>query len=391
MPKKEGKLTKKKRRLKDRIRERQIRLQRTLEAHRLEIEKVQAEKRDKKRRFNIITLATCIFLVTITLFICITWQYTKPPSLAPQNQNESQQTPQSPSNAIYIWPNSVEPKTVPITKVKDNYYRLTANVTLPIIVLRDNIVIDGAGYFLKGDGTIGSRGIDISYRRNVTVVNFKIEGFDYGVFLNSTTNAVISHNEFANNYCGIWLTFSSQNNITLNNISKNKMYGIWLKNAKNNLIYKNTFTCHQNYTIYLGYSSFNIIQANNFSENTYAIFMFSSSNNTIAQNDIVNNFEGICLLQSTQNNVHENKIRKNNIGMDFDNSSNNTISRNNFIDNTRAVGIVNSINSWNDSSKNGNYWSDYNGADTNKDGIGDTPYVIDENNKDERPRITPYS
>lgn len=40
--------------------------------------------------------------------------------------------------------------------------------------------------------------------------------------------------------------------------------------------------------------------------------------------------------------------------------------------------------SWDDG-KQGNFWSDYNGTDTNGDGIGDTPYVIDVLNQDRYP------
>jgi hypothetical protein len=48
------------------------------------------------------------------------------------------------------------------------------------------------------------------------------------------------------------------------------------------------------------------------------------------------------------------------------------------------------INSW-DNGMEGNYWSNYVGVDSNLDGIGDTPYVIDANNTDHFPLMGLFS
>jgi hypothetical protein len=61
-------------------------------------------------------------------------------------------------------------------------------------------------------------------------------------------------------------------------------------------------------------------------------------------------------------------------------SSNNKIFQNNFVNNNRPAGAASfnsqsSGNSW-DNGQKGNFWDDYNGTDTNGDGIGDTPYEI---------------
>jgi hypothetical protein len=42
------------------------------------------------------------------------------------------------------------------------------------------------------------------------------------------------------------------------------------------------------------------------------------------------------------------------------------------------------VNKW-DNGSIGNYWSNYNGTDANNDGIGESPYMMDVNNKDNYP------
>jgi hypothetical protein len=83
-------------------------------------------------------------------------------------------------------------------------------------------------------------------------------------------------------------------------------------------------------------------------------------------------------------------------------SSSNTLYHNNFVNNTNQVVVENSgVNAWdNGYPSGGNYWSDYNGTDfyrgssqneSGLDGIGDFPYVIDQNNTDMYPLMTPWT
>jgi parallel beta-helix repeat protein len=111
------------------------------------------------------------------------------------------------------------------------------------------------------------------------------------------------------------------------------------------------------------------------------------------------------LLFSSNNTIIENDIEANkDVGIYFWNSSDNSFYHNNFVNNTHQIydghwdhpeQCLPSINFWdNDFPSGGNYWSDYNGTDLNtdldqnatgSDGIGDTPYTIDENNTDKYP------
>jgi len=79
----------------------------------------------------------------------------------------------------------------------------------------------------------------------------------------------------------------------------------------------------------------------------------------------------------------------------------NQIYHNNFINNTNQASVtVGYENVWDDGyPSGGNYWSDYTGLDlysgpyqneTGSDGIGDTPHIIDANNRDSYPLMYPY-
>jgi hypothetical protein len=88
------------------------------------------------------------------------------------------------------------------------------------------------------------------------------------------------------------------------------------------------------------------------------------------------------------------------LGIKIDTSFDNGVYRNNIIDNlNQAFDNTNNGNQWdNGYPVGGNYWSDYNGIDLNStpsqdvpppDGIGDTPYNIDSNSRDNYPLMNP--
>ena len=110
---------------------------------------------------------------------------------------------------------------------------------------------------------------------------------------------------------------------------------------------------------------------------------------------------GIYLRGADHCNISDNDVSNNHYGILLSNSNKNTIYLNNFIKNTINVHSHGSYNTWNSltpityaynnstyTNYIGNYWSDYNGTDTNGDGIGEIYYEIDED-KDYYPLVGP--
>jgi parallel beta-helix repeat protein len=212
------------------------------------------------------------------------------------------------SGTIYIRADgSVEPEGTPISTFDNVTYTFAGNINDSIVVERNNIVVDGAGYTLQGQGSGG--GIVLSYGSNVTIKNMEIEAFEYGIYLfrscnNSIFGNLIKNNEWyaiyskqsnfsiflgnniTNNHDGIILCESSiYNRISENNITANKQYGVWL--------YEN--------------SSYNSLSGNNLAANRYAgVTIYDSSNNSIVGNTFTN--DGFLAFNSSGNNVEGNVV-----------------------------------------------------------------------------------
>lgn len=259
---------------------------------------------------------------------------------------------------VYIRANgTVDPPTAPINR-NGSIYTLTASIFNDgdgIIIERDNVMLDGAGYTLQGTGS--GVGVFLLGRSNVTIKNVLVESRLYGISLDHSTNISISGCSTEGGKFGIWLSESSDNSIIGNNIIHN-YYGVSL------LLYSNNNTIVQNQII----------------ENTgtygAGVYLYISSNNSIYHNVFVNN----TIQQNSQ--VYDAAWDCADPGL-----------------------IAPSVNIWDSGyPSGGNYWSDYGGTDlykgayqneTGSDGIGDTPYVIDAdvtyslNNHDRYPMIIP--
>ncbi|PMB75885.1 MAG: hypothetical protein C0193_00250, partial [Candidatus Bathyarchaeota archaeon] len=203
------------------------------------------------------------------------------------------------------------------------------------------------------------------------------------VALVNCTNIVVQDLNLTGNDQGILLAWTNKCNVT-NNILINNRVGIQAINSKENLIIDNYIKGnHQyNFGIDAWWFNENIIANNTIEENGLdGIHFVGSAGNLITKNILRNNDRyDILLSGSSENRIHHNSL-----------ISPNALSN--------AHVEFGGINYWDDGyPSGGNYWSGYTGVDEKRgpnqnfdgsDGIGDTPYVINDYNQDRYPWMTP--
>jgi parallel beta-helix repeat protein len=224
---------------------------------------------------------------------------------------------------------SIDPSDAPIQRDGD-LYTLTGNITSDadgIVIERNNITLDGAGYTVQGTRAYESTGIDLQARSNVTVMNMEIKAFESGIYLESSSNNSIVGSNITNNNCyGVWLSNSSKNSISGNNIANNGNYGVCLSKSSNNTISGNNIIANDMYGVCLSKSSNNnIVFRNNVVNNSIGIDIDESSFNDVVNNTVIYNLQlpyngfGIVIESSfheaVNNTIDGNFIKNCNIGV----------------------------------------------------------------------------
>ena len=203
---------------------------------------------------------------------------------------------------------------------------------------RENTIIDA--------NNVDPGSIIVVQADNVTINGFTIQNARSGgnaIWINGFNNTIIENNIITDNGDGIRILRSHSNQIVNNIVSNNPYTAIGFDWAHNNLV-KNNSVLNNYIGIGAGYPSYN---------------------NTFFENTIFDNHYGF-LIDMHNCWFYQNNISQNDIQASFYNSDD--------------------ANQW-DNGSNGNYWSDYTGADSNGDEIGDTPYVINSLNQDNYPLV----
>jgi parallel beta-helix repeat protein len=314
---------------------------------------------------------------------------------------------QNPNNISINADGSVTPSTTPLQR-SGNTYTLTGSVfDSPIVVQRSDIVVDGGNYILQVRQTADFThvaGINLTKVNNVIIKNFEVEGFGNGINIQNSSNCIIENNTITTTN-GIALTGSSNNQIINNNITSNVDQFIKPQNigisvvvdSSNNNVSKNKVagswwwigivTDGQNNTI----SSNKMTGMIDIAGSANKVFGNEVSNTATATSTQTFPNSGTAIGVSGNNQeIFQNTIRNNGIGIFVSGSGTSIIYLNNFINNTHQVSIEESAKAiWDDGSK-GNFWSDYqskypNATEIDSSGIGNTPYVINEDNVDHYP------
>ena len=225
-------------------------------------------------------------------------------------------------------------------------------------------------------------GIYLEHSRNGQIINNRIIGeaveemsSGNAIHLWYCKNILIESNEVSNHRDGIYLEFVSNSRIVDNRSEYNLRYGLHFMFSNHNDFYKNIFQRNGSGVAVMFSKHINMwenVFQKNWGQSSYGILLKEIYDTEIKSNLFLENTMAIYVEGSSRVRYTDNVIEKNGWAVKITGGClDNELRNNNFIGNTFDLSVSQNMNN---NSFDGNYWSEYNGYDLDKDGIGDVPY-----------------
>ncbi len=234
------------------------------------------------------------------------------------------------------------------TKLVDNFFGIYLAKSKGTVLKNNHITAS------RKRETNSGNGIHLWYTKDVEILDNYVAGHRDGLYFEFVEGAFIAGNE-------------SENNIR---------YGIHFMYSDHCRYERNTFRDNGGGVAVMYTSNVEIVDnhfADNWGSSAYGMLLKEINRSQITGNTFTNNSVGLYMEASSRNNVQGNEFIQNGWAVQLmANSTDNKFNKNNFVANSFEVSTNSRMNYSNNFDKN--YWSQYEGYDLNRDGVGDVPH-----------------